>query len=100
MKAIKLHELDNVAVVLQPTPKNLDLKVDNYSIQTRDQIPVGHKIALKNITKNSEIVKYGKVIGLAAEDIQTGQHVHCHNVIDITEQLCDRFAREYRKGGI
>lgn len=99
MKAVKMNELDNVAVVLQPTEKNAVLEVDGKITYAQDDIPVGHKVALTEIQKDGEIIKYGKVIGLAAMDILEGQHVHCHNVVDITEELCDAFARTFRNGG-
>jgi len=99
MRAIRIHEGDNVAVVLQPTEKDAILDVAGITIQARDNIPVGHKIALDTIKKDKEIIKYGKVIGLASSDILTGQHVHCHNVLDITEQLCNQFAKKFRERG-
>ncbi len=64
MDQIKLHELDNVAVLLSP----------------RDQIPAGHKIALKDIAKGEKVIKYGNPIGIAAADIKAGEWVHSHNL--------------------
>lgn len=97
MRAIKINENDNVAVVLQPTEKSSVLQVDGMTICACDDIPVGHKIALESIKKGGAVIKYGKIIGLASTDIHEGQHVHCHNVLDITEQLCNQFAQEFRE---
>ena len=36
------------------------------------------------IKKDSEIIKSGEDIGMAGCDIQPGDHVHTHNVIDTT----------------
>ena len=55
---MRIHELDNVEV---------DLKN-------------GHKYALCDIPKDSDIIKYGQPIGRATEDIKTGDHVHSHNM--------------------
>ncbi len=40
----------------------------------------GHKIALTDINKGENIIKYGYPIGKATRDIRTGEHVHTHNV--------------------
>lgn len=99
MKAIKIHESDNVAVVLQPVKRGSEIEVDGRVLLARDDIPVGHKIALQDIRTQGEIRKYSKVIGLASSDILEGQHVHCHNVEDITERLCNEFEQAFRKAG-
>ena len=100
MRAIKIHEKDNVAVVLQPSAENDVVEMNGETITVRDRlVPVGHKIALEDIRKGEAVIKYGRVIGLASADILRGQHVHCHNVQDITEQLCNSFAEKYRRSG-
>lgn len=43
-------------------------------------VKVGHKIALRGIAKDSPVMKFGHVIGLATRDIKAGDHVHVHNV--------------------
>lgn len=40
----------------------------------------GHKTALCDIKKGESIIKYGFPIGVAAEDIKAGDHVHSHNL--------------------
>lgn len=45
-------------------------------------IPFGHKIAVKDIRKGQEIIKYGKPIGVASTEIKSGDWVHTHNVTD------------------
>lgn len=48
-------------------------------LTTHQPIPLGHKVALKNIAKGSDIIKYGEVIGIAVADISAGSHLHVHN---------------------
>jgi (2R)-sulfolactate sulfo-lyase subunit alpha len=43
-------------------------------------IPLGHKIALKDFKTGEDVVKYGVVIGRVVKDIKAGDHVHVHNV--------------------
>ena len=43
-------------------------------------IPLGHKIALKDFKPGDTVIKYGCEIGKVVEPIKTGEHVHVHNV--------------------
>ena len=49
-------------------------------IEALDHVPLGHKIALRDIPKGEPVIKYGVAIGRATVDIRAGQHVHVHNV--------------------
>lgn len=40
----------------------------------------GHKYALTDIKKGELIIKYGFPIGIAAQDIREGEHIHTHNL--------------------
>lgn len=63
-ESIRIHEKDNVAVTLTGT----------------EEIPAGHKFALRPIRKGEFVIKYGQVIGRATEDIPAGAWVHTHNM--------------------
>ena len=43
-------------------------------------IPLGHKIALKDFKSGDTLIKYGVDIGKVVEAIKAGDHVHVHNV--------------------
>ena len=43
-------------------------------------IPLGHKIALKDFKPGETVLKYGNDIGKVVEPIKAGDHVHVHNV--------------------
>ena len=43
-------------------------------------IPLGHKIALKDLKAGETVIKYGCDIGKVVETIKAGEHVHVHNV--------------------
>ncbi len=47
---------------------------------TKEIIPFGHKVSIKEIKKNSYILKYGQIIGTATKHIKIGEHVHSHNL--------------------
>ncbi|MDO4329912.1 MAG: altronate dehydratase family protein [Lachnospiraceae bacterium] len=77
---VKIHEDDNVAVALRPIEKGETLQVAGEEVVTLEEIPQGHKFALKAIKAGEDVVKYGFRIGHAKEDIQKGQWVHVHNL--------------------
>jgi (2R)-sulfolactate sulfo-lyase subunit alpha len=43
-------------------------------------VPLGHKVAMKDIKKGSDVIEYGRTIGRATEDVPRGSHVHVHNI--------------------
>ena len=75
-----ITEKDNVAVALKDVRKGEEVEVGDVKITALNDIPTGHKMALKDIEEGEGIVKYGFSIGNAREKIFFGQHVHTHNV--------------------
>lgn len=51
-----------------------------FHLQTRMDVSIGHKIALRDIKKGDTVWKYGQDIGVAVADIAKGEHVHVHNL--------------------
>ena len=43
-------------------------------------IPLGHKIALKDAETGDTVIKYGHDIGKVVADFKAGDHVHVHNL--------------------
>ena len=52
---------------------------ETITLEARDPIPLGHKVALKDIAEGDTVVKYGHDIGRAVQSISKGHHVHVHN---------------------
>ena len=52
----------------------------DFRLQAKMDIPIGHKVALKDIKSGDTIWKYGQDIGKAIADIAQGEHLHVHNV--------------------
>ena len=73
---IIINEFDNVAVVLRPFKKGEVIE----NVTLLEDIPQAHKVALKEIKKGENVIKYGNPIGHATKDIHVGEHVHTHNV--------------------
>lgn len=49
-------------------------------IPAREEIPVGHKVAIRAISQGAAIQKYGWPIGTAGVPIVEGDCVHTHNL--------------------
>lgn len=83
-KAIMMDEKDNVATLLSAIEEGnqVQIAVDEryFTVQAKQTIPFGHKIALTDIEKGRKVVKYGEVIGRAKDHIKAGTHVHVHNI--------------------
>lgn len=80
MAAIKIHERDNVAVVIDKVSKGEAVKAGSFSVTALDDIDQGHKIALYDIKQGENVIKYGFPIGHATIPIKAGQWVHSHNL--------------------
>ncbi|MGE4241851.1 UxaA family hydrolase [Ramlibacter sp.] len=50
------------------------------SLRARQAIPIGHKIALRDMPVGDKAVKYGIDIGRVVAPIAAGEHAHVHNV--------------------
>ena len=77
---IKITQKDNVAVAAKVIPTGETITVDNTQVTSKSEIPFGHKIALCDIKKDENVIKYGFAIGHATEDIAAGSFVHSHNL--------------------
>ena len=80
-------EKDNVGVVvIEKVNKNQKCNCwimendKSVNIQSITEIPLGHKIAMKDLSPGDTILKYGYDIGKVVKDIKKGDHVHVHNV--------------------
>ena len=53
---------------------------ENVEVKALSDIPLGHKIALKDFAVGDTVLKYGHDIGKVVADIKLGDHVHIHNL--------------------
>ena len=74
---IKLNEKDDVVIARIPISKGTCL---SNELVVLNNIPEGHKIAIRNIEQGAQIKRYGQTFGFATKPILKGEHVHVHNV--------------------
>ena len=78
---------DSVAVVVVEglaagaTLTGLILDEDRtITLEALQDIPIGHKIALKDMAVGDTVIKYGVDIGKVVAPIKRVQHAHVHNI--------------------
>ncbi len=79
-KTILIKPLDNVAVACEAIRAGESVAARGSEIQSKSDIALGHKIAIRPISEGKAVVKYGYPIGFAVSDITIGEHVHVHNI--------------------
>ena len=82
-----IHQADDMVGVavqdLTPAPRATGRFLtsgEELQVEVLDAVPLGHKLALRDIPVGELVIEYGIPIGLATADIRTGQHVHVHNL--------------------
>lgn len=80
------HHDDNVGVVVVEgltagTEMLCVVTHDNsdFRLTAKADIPIGHKVALKDLSENDTVFKYGEDIGKMVGSAKVGEHVHTHN---------------------
>ena len=50
------------------------------TVQARQDIPIGHKVALADMRPGDTVWKYGIDMGKVVAPIKAGEHAHVHNI--------------------
>ena len=51
-----------------------------FTLAAADDVPIGHKIALRALAVGDTVIKYGEDIGKMVAAAKKGGHVHVHNL--------------------
>ena len=81
------EEGDSVGVVVVEGVKAGDaltgwiMEQDNtLTMKSLSDVPIGHKLAIKDLERGDTVIKYGVDIGRTIAPIRAGEHLHIHNV--------------------
>lgn len=89
-KFLQIHPEDNVVVCLEEMKKGNSITLGNGAVvEALEDIPAGHKMAIRDISEGKDIVKYGYAIGHATEEISVGRWVHTHDIKTNLEGILD-----------
>lgn len=83
-KAVVINTKDNVATAVDNLTAGNQVsyfvgKEVEHLVVSQD-IPLGHKLAIRDIPANEQVIKYGESIGTSLVAIKKGEHVHVHNM--------------------
>ena len=87
--ALMHNSVDDVAVVIVDVSAGDEVRVVTLEgeeiglVKAVDNIPLGHKIAVGDLSGEHELIKYGRAIGMTRMAIAKGAHVHTQNVRSI-----------------
>ncbi|MGJ8556793.1 MAG: UxaA family hydrolase, partial [Sulfitobacter geojensis] len=97
-RAMLLEAGDNIIVATGDIEEGTQLL--EHGITVNHQTPQGHKIAIRNIQSGAPILKFGTVIGYAAQNIAPGDWLHSHNIRFDAVDKDYAFARDYKPTAI
>ncbi len=83
-----VHDLrDNVGVVVVENLTKGDEMLcvvteddSDFTMVAEEDVPIGHKVALKDLKEGDTVIKYGEDIGKVVAAVARGEHVHVHNI--------------------
>ena len=93
---ILLNSADSVAVATRDIAAGSPYAMGGVAGATAQDIPSGHKLAVKSISPGEPVLKYGQVIGMATQPIAPGDHVHMHNLTMGDMRLEEAIGSAYR----
>ena len=86
-KGILLHEAtDDVGVAVMDLKAGEEIEVvtlegkDVKQIRLIKDVPLGHKVAMRDLARDKHVIEYGREIGYAVVKIAAGEHVHIQNL--------------------
>ena len=74
---------DNVGVLLEDAQKGDVAVYQDTRVTCLEDIKFCHKVALADLPRHTDFIKYGEIIGYALRDIKKGEWVHTHNLDDV-----------------
>ncbi len=82
--ALVITSSDNVATAIRDISSNSEAVIgrgdETITADVVEDIALGHKFAIRDISEGEDVVKYNCVIGRATRDIKIGEHAHVHNM--------------------
>jgi (2R)-sulfolactate sulfo-lyase subunit alpha len=78
---------DNVAVVVVEGLKGgtnafgvITENDSSFTVDVKEEIPIGHKVALEDFAAGDTVIKYGQDVGKIIAPVKKGMHVHTQNM--------------------
>ena len=75
---LRLNSNDDVVIAARPLA--CGTIITDEQLTCVDNIPAGHKLAVRAIAAGAAVRRYNQIIGFAIRDIAAGEHIHTHNL--------------------
>ena len=82
-RMLVIYEQDNVGVLLVDAKAGDTAVCGEIRVTCLEDIDYCHKVALRDISRHEDYIKYGEIIGYALRDVKKGEWVHTHNLDDV-----------------
>ena len=87
INALLMDDRDNVVTCVADVPRGEQVVYQKqgelFSLAAEEDIPYCHKVALADIAKGAEVIKYGESLGRTSEDIPAGHWVSHKNLFSV-----------------
>ena len=84
---ILIHDVkDDVGVAVRDLATGEEVGVSSLegefvtTVRLVTDVPLGHKVAMRELDLEHKVIEYGRPIGKATAAIPAGAHVHVHNI--------------------
>ncbi|WP_018467128.1 UxaA family hydrolase [Calidithermus timidus] len=85
-RALAHKSTDDVAVAVSELKAGETLTIEAldggepHEVKVLEAIPLGHKIALRDLPEGHVVIEYGEKIGRMTQAVRKGGYVHTHNI--------------------
>jgi (2R)-sulfolactate sulfo-lyase subunit alpha len=85
-RALAHKSTDDVAVAVSELKAGETLSIEAldggrpHEVKVLEAIPLGHKIALRDLPEGHVVIEYGEKIGRMTRAVRKGGYVHTHNI--------------------
>lgn len=85
-RALAHKSTDDVAIAVADLSAGEELTIHSleggktHKVKLLEDIPLGHKIALKDLPKGHVVIEYGEKVGRMTQAVKKGGYVHVHNI--------------------
>jgi (2R)-sulfolactate sulfo-lyase subunit alpha len=85
-RALAHKSTDDVAVAVADLQPGEELVIQSleggksHSVKLLEAVPLGHKVALKDLKEGHIVIEYGEKVGRMTRAVKKGGYVHVHNI--------------------
>jgi galactarate dehydratase len=78
IRTIKVNPGDNVLIPVENLPRGGEIRDGETRLSALEDIPQGHKIALRDMGEGDPVIRYGVVLGRLTRDVRAGGRIDEH----------------------